>query len=391
MILIASCYYQNNYGSKLQAYATQTFLDRKGIENCTINFNGLKKRMTRIKINYYIKNIARVDVFITQLKKYFFKLCVCFNSQLKKNIELRENAMNQFSVNKFRVTEVYPYNKLTDLCINTNSVAVVVGSDQLWLPSNIYSDYYTLNFVPEGIKKISYATSFGVNKLDKNIAHKAKIFLDKFDSISVREEKGVEIIKKVTDREAMIVCDPTMLFDAGEWINILNLGKQKKENGRYIFCYFLGNNSWQRKWAKDLAQEKELKIKALIHLEEYIKSDIGYADEELYDVDPANFVNLIKNAEYICTDSFHGTVFALLFHKCFFSFRRFDRNYSANTNSRLDSLLKPLGLKNRIIISQNGSVPINDIDYDTVDKKIEEFRNRSSEWFINSLGELCDD
>ena len=104
--------------------------------------------------------------------------------------------------------------------------------------------------------------------------------------------------------------------------------------GKYILCYFLGNNPLHREFAKRLKEVTGCKIIALTHLDEFVKSDEGYADETPYDIDPADFLNLIRNAEYVCTDSFHCSVFSILYKRQFFTFRRYNRNTKQSTNSR---------------------------------------------------------
>ena len=153
-------------------------------------------------------------------------------------------------------------------------------------------------------------------------------------------------------------------------------------------CYFLGNNPWQREWAKQLKKTTGLQIISLIHLDSYIKCDNSYYDQALFDIGPSEFVSLIENAEFVCTDSFHGTVFSLLFHKRFFSFRRFRENYYSSTNSRLDSLLTLLGLADHIV--EQGVTPCEMlkkvINYDDVDKQLGIFRSDSISWLKNALG-----
>ena len=387
MVLIVSCYIQNNYGSKLQAYATQEFLDKHCIENMTVNYSEIKKTVEKKKIEYYIRNIAEADVFYAQLKKYILKFRALCDRTLGENMTKRKNAFETFSTQMFRLTNAYSFDDLFRLINDIRPDAVVVGSDQLWLPSNIYADYYTLRFVPDEIKKISYATSFGVDHLNKNVRQKAKNFLERIDNISVRERSGEKIIAELICRKAEIVCDPTLLFSADEWTDKLQLKKQIGHE--YIFCYFIGNDPKHREWARKLSELTGLKTVALPHVEEYVKIDDFYADTLLYDVSPQQFVSLIAYSSFVCTDSFHGTVFSLLYHKQFFSFRRFKSNYAASTNSRLDSLLEPLKLKGRIISDNTRPCDvINDvIDYDFVDNEIKAFRKRSADWFLNSLGE----
>lgn len=105
-----------------------------------------------------------------------------------------------------------------------NYSAVLVGSNQLWLPGNIAADYYTLNFVPTTVNSIAYTTSFGQSSLPKDSARKASIFLKKIKHIGVREESGQKLVKELAGRDVPVVCDPTLLFTGDEWMKI----QQKK-------------------------------------------------------------------------------------------------------------------------------------------------------------------
>ena len=158
-------------------------------------------------------------------------------------------------------------------------------------------------------------------------------------------------------------------------------------NEPYILCYFLGNNLPHREFAKGLKKRTGCKIVALPHLDEFVRSDEGYADEMMYDVDPADFLNLIRNASYVCTDSFHCSVFSMLYRKEFFSFRRYTRNTKSSTNSRLDTLFKLSGIKGRIL---NGDEDIQKcldmkINYDDVHKNIGIVRDESYQYLSKAL------
>ena len=98
--------------------------------------------------------------------------------------------------------------------------AVLVGSDQLWLPGNIAADYYTLNFVPKEVNTIAYSTSFGQSALPSDSAKKATVFLKKIKHIGVREESGQKLVKELAGRSVPVVCDPTLLFTSDEWMSI---------------------------------------------------------------------------------------------------------------------------------------------------------------------------
>jgi hypothetical protein len=384
-VAIASCYFQKNYGSALQAFATQKILDELGIKNETICVSGFKKEIDLIKIRYYLKKI--LDFNIVKEKLGYVKLDIysrILKNSLKKNILIRQKKFKEFEHN-FHFSKVFKSKKeLAESCNEYSSV--IVGSDQLWLPSNIEADYYTLNFVPKYINKISYATSFGVSEIPKKYMNKTKMFLNRIEHLSVREKSGQILIKKLTGKDAEIVCDPTMLFTAEDWMCI-----QKKENifkNKYIFCYFLGGNLQHRKFAKKLKDLTGYKIVSLQNLDKYVKGDKWYADVVPYNIGPGEFINLIRNAEYICTDSFHGTVFSLLNRKKFFVFKRFSDTNKLSTNTRIESLLNLVQLQERLI-SFDRSIEdyINmKIDYEFVLEKLKIFREKSKMFLINSLG-----
>lgn len=383
---IVSCYFQHNYGSMLQAYATQMILDKLGIENETINISGFNGEIKKAKIKYFIKASLTSDILLSKLgmaknviRKKFSK------SNYGQYSKLRNEKFDAFSKKYFRLSEAYESKRsLAEKCTEKYD-AVLVGSDQLWLPGNIAADYYTLNFVPSQVNTISYATSFGMSELPKDSAAKAKVFLKRIRHLSVREFSGKKIIKDLTGRDVPVVCDPTLLFTGEDWMQI-----QKEEpiiKEPYIFCYFLGNNPPHREFASRLKKATGCRIVALTHLDEFVKSDENYADETPYDVDPADFLNLIRNARYVCTDSFHCSVFSILYKKEFFTFRRFTRNTKQSTNSRLDTLFGTLGISGRVF---SGNEEINEcigrtIDFDSVHKRIAELREESLQYLKNAL------
>ena len=128
-------------------------------------------------------------------------------------------------------------------------------------------------------------------------------------------------------------------------------------NEPYIFCYFLGNNPPHRKFVKRLSEKTGYKIVALIHLDEYVKSDENFADISPFDVDPSDFLNLIKNASFVCTDSFHCSVFSMLYKRIFFTFRRYSRQTKSSTNTRLDTLFSLAGITDGIFVSPQSCIP----------------------------------
>lgn len=383
---IVSCYFQHNYGSMLQALATQMALDKLNYENETVDISGFNHEIKKAKLLYFAKASLTSDILLSKLGMAKNVLIKKFSkNEYAAMSRIRDEKFDDFSKKWFRMSPQYTSKKeLRNSCKESYS-SVLVGSDQLWLPGNIAADYYTLNFVPETVNTIAYATSFGQSSLPKDSARKAALFLKKIRHIGVREESGQKLVKELAGRDVPVVCDPTLLFTGEEWLSI-----QKDKpivEDKYILCYFLGNNPPHREFAKRLKKATGCKIVALTHLDEFVKSDEGYADETPYNVDPADFLNLIRNATYVCTDSFHCSVFSMLYKKVFFTFRRYARKTKSSTNSRLDTLFRLAGVSERIL---EGTEDIQkclsmEIDYDSVHQNFAKIREESYQYLQNAL------
>ena len=381
---IVSCYFKNNYGSVLQAYATKKFLDKNNILNETIDIDkniDFKKG----KIKYYLSQIMNFKFIKSKAGMIKLKIYKKVNRNLNKNISIRNNKYKEFRKEFNLSKSVKTYSELTKLA-KEKYTNIIVGSDQLWLPVNVIANYYTLNWVPIKINKISYATSFGISRVQKKYKQKYKSFLERINHISVREEAGIDIIKDIAGLDAKLVADPTILLTREEWEKEGKTKRIYKE--KYILCYFLGNNIEHRKFAERLKKETGFKIVSLNHADEYVKYSDNFCDYAPYDIGPREWINLVKNAEYVCTDSFHCTVFSILFNKEFFVFRRYDDKNVMSTNSRIDSLLEKAEIsKTRILTGREdiNKVTENKIDYEKVNNNVERFRNESKEWLLKSI------
>lgn len=385
-IAVVSCYFKHNYGSMLQAYATQMALDKLNYDNETIDITGFDGEIKKAKLKYFAKASLTSEILLSKLgmAKNVLKKKLSKGEYTNK-IQIRDKKFDDFSKKYFRLSPIYSsMTELSNKCEERYS-SVLVGSDQLWLPANIVANYYTLSFVPDTVNTIAYSTSFGQSQLPKSVAKKASVFLNKIKHIGVREETGQKLVKDIVGRNVPVVCDPTMLFTGEEWMSIQQ--ETPIVDGKYIFCYFLGNNPSHREFVKRLKKKTGYKVVALTHLDEYIKSDENYADETPYDVDPADFVNLIRNAKYICTDSFHCSVFSILYRKQFLTFRRFNRDTIQSTNSRLDSLFNLVGVDNRFVNPEDDVRKyLNiDTDYDLVHEKLAKVREQSYIYLKKSL------
>lgn len=385
---IASCYYNHNYGSMLQAYATQRIIEELGYEATTIRCNTPITYMTQPKIKYYFHKISNIDIVKTKMRQFVSKENLKKHEEVRKGIKIRDRYFDEFYSKYIKLSKLN--NTRDDLSNFAEKCdAVIVGSDMLWHPVNVEHNYFTLSFVPSNIKKIAYATSFGTTKIPRHQLSNYKEFLERFDFISVRETSGVNVINDLgINNTAIVVLDPTLLFDGKEWMEI-----QKEESiisEKYILCYFLGVNKEHREFAQKLKETTGFKIVALQHLDEFYKNDVQFGDIVPFNIGPGEFVNLIRNAEYVCTDSFHGSCFSILNHKQFFTFNRFNSKNSQSTNTRIDSLLKLVNMENRRMdcnLSKNEikSLLKDNIDYSNTDEKLNKERQRSIKFIKNAL------
>lgn len=388
-IALVTCYFQRNYGSQLQAYATQMAFDKLELTNETIRIDGLLPEINRAKYRYFLGRVLDSATIRDKMATVRKALARKRNVQYAHDLATRYRMFDGFARERFRLSALYQ--SKAELGRNAGEYAAfVVGSDQLWLPSNIAADYYTLNFVSDCVTKIALATSFGVSSLPKRYGRKAGKFLSRMDYVSVREVSGQKLVKRWANRDVPVVCDPTIMFTANEWSEALGAcedGKRFADNNKYIFVYFLGNNPWEREVVKGASTTTGLKIVQIAHCDEYVKTDVGFADFTPYDVGPKEFVELIRDAEYVFTDSFHCTVFSMLNKKKFFTFPRYNNDGAASTNGRLYSLLSLMGQEGRLIKKEDvGRFDLSlELDTNMVEAGLDRMRHSTWEWLRNAL------
>lgn len=385
---LVTCYFHHNYGSMLQAYATEMIMQQMKLPYQTIACKAPILYMKENKILYIIKKLLIADwkMKVGKLKIKYYKRK--YPETFGKNVTLRDSYFDRFAQKYFHIS---PYCKnreeLTKMANNYS--ALLVGSDQLWRTDSVEHGYYTLEWVPDNIKKIAYATSIGVKEVPWFQKKKNRTFMNRFDHIALREKSACDLVYKLTGKNVQVVLDPTLLFTGEQWMHIQH--KEPLTNGKYIFCYLLGNNPEQRLFIKSIQKKTNLKIVAFQQLDDYIPSDEGFADEAPYNVGPAEFLNYIRNAEYVFTDSFHCSVFSILYKKNFFTFSRFSENAKQSTNTRIDNLLNLTGLPQRRI---SVSSSIEDIltmplDYTGVDERLNILRVSSLDYLQNALKDIA--
>lgn len=376
---ICACYNNYNFGSMLQSFATQEIIEENGFEPEYIIYNKNKSLKFKIKSLPRLFNVSFVKSKLKELKK---RKDINNHVEVKKNIEIRKKLFDNFQKEFYRnfSKEYIEYEDLKKGAKEYDSV--LVGSDQLWLPIGLGTNFYNLMFVPDEINKISYATSFGVSAVPWYQKSRTKKYLDRINYLSTRELKGKEIIKEISGLDANVVVDPTLLFNGKEWEKFIP-NKEVVED-KYVFCYFLGNVKEYRDEAQKIANKFGYKTVIIPHLDEFVESDENFGDIKLYEVGPKEFVNLIRNAEFVCTDSFHGTVFSLLNHKKFMTFNRYAEGSKNSRNSRIDSLCSQVGISDRRYNNNIENIE-KEIDYVAVDKKIEELRSFSKNFLKKAL------
>lgn len=381
---LVTCYFHHNYGSVLQAYATEMIFKNMNIPYQTIACLPPKKYMQGNKFTYLIKKLLIGDwgMAIGKIKiKYYRKK---YPETFGKNFNLRKTYFDDFIQTYFHLSQISKTRKELNK-LAQNYCAILVGSDQLWRTDSVEHGYYTLEWVPDQIKKIAYSTSFGITKIPWFQIKKNRNFMNRFDFIALREKSGCEIVYNLTGKKVETVLDPTLLFTGEQWMHIQEKEAFIKEP--YIFCYLLGNNKSHRELIQEFKKKTNLKIVALLHLDEYMQSDEDFADISPYNVGPGDFLNLIRNAQYIFTDSFHCSVFSILYKKEFYTFSRFSNNSKQNTNTRIDNLLSITGLQERRIYSNQN---INDIlniksNFSQTEKKLEILRQQSFDYIKTAL------
>lgn len=372
----------NNYGSMLQSFATQKILDEYGINYELLSY---KKKYN---LPFILKSIPRLlnkviwqEKINENQKKRFLKN----HPELMGDTRERSRAYDEFRKTYFSspIVTYYGYSQLRDK--SKKYSAFITGSDQLWSPSGLPTNFYNLMFTYDDAVRISYASSFGVKKIPWYQRGRTKKFLDRIQFISCREESGRNIVKELTYRDVPVVADPTILFSGDEWEQMLP--SKRVQEGKYIFSYILGTNRKYRDEVLKLSKETGLPI---VSIHQYVDADLDFGNISVTDAGPIEFVDLIRNAEYVCTDSFHGSVFSILCHRKLVIFNRYSDNSSSSKNTRIDNLCNRLGISGRrfsgnIIKDANG-----EIDFSNIDNKLETLRQESRDYlekafdFINN-------
>lgn len=330
-----------NYGNRLQNYALQEVLKSLGFQVETILVDTTNHSVNTSPVpmwkRVFFKNRKKKDM---ELSEVLYKIITVLWNQIHKK-EIAKSRMQRIKGLKAFSDK---YIKETKFSISSQNIPenlasryeyFVTGSDQVWNPDYIHnSSIYFLTFAP-GKKRIAYSPSFGISHIPTKYSEAYKLWLSEMAGLSVREEAGAEIIKKLTGREAMVLIDPTLLLRKENWLLICKEPVCKPKR-RYLLTYFLGEQTLDRKKKiKEIARANSLIVVNLADMK----------DPKRYSADPGEFIGYIQSSSAIFTDSFHGCVFAILFEKPFVVFDRIGTGTSMN--SRIDTLLGTFRLQTR--------------------------------------------
>ena len=369
-----------NYGALLQSYATQECVRRLGFETVIINYKQSIRDLFRTEIEVFY------HILKSHIGKNNKKPIQVLDDLHKNNKQGRVIAQKKFLDERF-LNRMF-FSDYKSLCSFGETLsAVLVGSDQTWLPGALFGVTRSFRFVSNKVRRISYATSLGVSNYPRYCWRNARKVWKSIDYLSVREEQGKKIIQQVCGNiPVSVVCDPTYLFTKEEWLELIPFERVEEE--RYVLCYFLGTDTKLFNVARNFADNKGLKLISILSCEVATEGDSTFADRLVTGAEPKDFVNLIRGAEYVMTDSFHGTAFSVINEKQFFLFYP-QRNYlKQSRNSRLDNIVKMWGVEDRLIQNKEidwDNTTISPIDYSVVTKKVLAKRQESLDFIKKAL------
>lgn len=349
---------RTNYGNLLQNYAVQEVLRNIGysvetIKETSAYLKSENKLSFKIKVKGFIRDILNIRYKNLQTERV-----IAFS-----NFEKQFISKSKFLVNKKNVP--------SNLCDSYDYF--ITGSDQVWNPYyNYRSPVYFLSFCKRN-KRISFSPSFGISDLPSNIKNQYIKYLNGFEYISVREESGAQIVKELTGRKVSVLIDPTLMLSKEEWNNISNKPKVIPQK-EYVLVYFLGKIDYEvRLYLSNLSEQYNLEIINIFDMKQ----------KNFYISSPSEFIWLLDHSKLVFTDSFHGSVFSIIYKKPFIVF---DRKSNLNMNSRIETLLSKFNLLSR----KSSKIDINqvlEINYSESYSILENERNKVYDFLKDSLNQ----
>lgn len=340
-----------NYGNRLQNYAAQEILKSLGYEvESIINYPTkpiekglaftLKRIVNALKLSPVTLFSKAWEKIADRKKRPLYEACQRAKAKSFKAFSDKYIVESNFTLRLNNIPEN----------LNERYDFVVVGSDQIWNPNIRYgSPLDFLSYVSRE-KRIALAPSFGVSVIPDKFKERYSNYLNDMAFLSVREEKGAELIQALCGRKAEVLVDPTLVLKSEDWLKIATPANNKP-NKKYLLTYFIGAVSNKRLAVlKKMAADNQLELVMMNSLH----------DTDRYDADPAEFLDYIRSAALVCTDSFHCIIFSMHFKSPFVVFDR--EGKSAPMGSRIDTLLKKFhfeGRKQHLLEKNNHYFEIN--------------------------------
>lgn len=365
---IITLQYIDNYGSVFQTYATQEILMSMGYEGEIVNYtreNCTYSFQKKLAFQRYRSRGGILSLYpIAKLLEYRWSFIVkkrtkVFDAFRKKYINLsKEYLTAQQLLNDPPVADVY-----------------VTGSDQTWNPEyngGVLGEYF-LNYAPANAKKIALSASIGTESIAQEFAEAMANYVNTYDGISVREKSAVVALESIGYAKAVHVLDPTLMLSGDEWTQALHL---KKTDKPYVLIYQLNDNKKMLDFAAQIAKDNNMEL--IIIASKY--RSVNCKHKVIKNCKPERFLELVKNAKYVVTDSFHGTAFSFNFNKDVYVFN--PPKYS----TRLISILDLLGSDFRLVKDEHWS-QIEKIDFDKVNLILSEEREKVRSFLSNHLNQ----
>ena len=354
-----------NYGSALQAYATDTFLKKKGHEVEFVDY--YPKRM---------RNYGSLKQLYIDAKPFHKKVWKCIAVSLVKYPSMKALKKVFLPFGEKYIPKSKMYNSLEELKSNPPMADVYcTGSDQVWNDylEGRFDKAYFLDYAPADKKRIAYSASFGREDISDDELKPVKDLLEKYSAISVREDSGLEMLENIDVPFKQCVLDPTFMLSKEEWNK---LAEPVKESG-YILVYKLHEDSIASEVALEMGRKMN---KPVIRIStDYFKRIKG--GKTIVAPKVQEFVSYIANADFVVTDSFHATAFSISFNVPFVSVKW------SMFNDRIGTVLRKFKLEDRHISTVDEAVKVseNKIDFDKVNALVEAEREKTEEFLDKAL------
>ena len=371
IIKTITCHDVYNYGASLQAYALQAFLEKKGHDVKIIDYLPIY-RPRRYRFFHLNSKNGRMRKIVS-LFPFMEPICALWRKRKDIKFYQRKKNFDYFKNNQLKVTEVSYYNLNELTCNKPEADLYIAGSDQIWnsLYDNGRDAAYYCAFEENPQKCISYAASFGADHIHPSYENFVKKELNNFKSISVRELSGKKIVDKL-GFNATVVLDPVFLLDDKDWISLCKVDRTDD----YILLYdFLQNDTNVKALTLKIAKEQNLKIYSLNDLK-----TCEYADLNINNAGPIEFIEYIRGARFVISTSFHATAFCVIFEKEFYTFPLKGHDNS----SRMTDFLYLLNLENRFIVDFPND-KCDQIDWEIINGRCRELRMESQKWLLANV------